>query len=207
MQDGHLNDRPSACRRVSYDRRHRVRPVDPERRPTLHVRNVHERVLEAPASRVGELLDGLSSPEDALWPRQDWPAMRFDRPLGVGAVGGHGPIRYTVEAYAPGNRVELRFTAPRGFDGTHTFDVETLAAERTRLRHTIEMRTAGPARWSWPLLYRPLHDALLEDALDRAERATGGVPRPRTWSPWVRTLRWLLARTGSRGRTSRPTAG
>ena len=170
----------------------------------MNVRNVHERILPAPPARVGALVDSLASAEDGLWPRDRWPAMRFDRPLGVGAVGGHGPIRYRVEAYEPGRSVRFRFTAPRGFEGTHGFEVEAVNGpeapdgERTRLRHVLAMRTGGPALLTWPLVFRPLHDALIEDALDRAERGVGGSPRPRRWSPWVRVLRWQLARRRSR---------
>ena len=152
--------------------------------------NVHERVIRAPLSAVGGLLDGLSSPADALWPRDRWPPVRFDRPLGVGAKGGHGPIRYTVEAYEPGRSVRFRFDAPRGFDGTHGFDVEEVAPGQTRLRHTLSMRASGRARLAWPLLFRPLHDALVEDAFDRAEvscRASSAGPRE--WPPRVRALR------------------
>lgn len=158
----------------------------------MPIRNAHERTLPAPAERVGALLDGLASPEDALWPRHDWPPMRFDRPLQVGAVGGHGPIRYTVEEYEPGRQVRFRFTAPRGFHGTHGLEVEPVDPDHTRLRHVLEMRPTGAARVSWPLVYRPLHDALLEDALDRAERAVGGAAPPRPRSHWVRLLRWAL---------------
>ncbi|UNO43730.1 DUF2867 domain-containing protein [Streptomyces sp. MST-110588] len=38
--------------------------------------------------------------------------MRFDRPLGVGAYGGHGPVRYRVSAYDPGRRIRFDFTSP-----------------------------------------------------------------------------------------------
>jgi hypothetical protein len=64
--------------------------------------NVHERMLDASITEIGKLIDTLASAEDKLWPRDRWPAMKFDRPLSVGAVGGHGPIRYTVESYQPG---------------------------------------------------------------------------------------------------------
>lgn len=50
---------------------------------------------------------------------------------------------------------------------------------------------------AWPLAFRPLHDAVLEDALDRAGLATTGrVARPARWSPYVRFLRALAARAG-----------
>jgi len=73
-----------------------------------------------------------------------WPAMQLDRPLGVGASGGHGPIRYRVEVYEPSRQVTFRFTAPQGFDGTHTFEVEPVGTDQTRLRHKVEMRLRGP---------------------------------------------------------------
>jgi hypothetical protein len=47
------------------------------------IENVHERVLSAPVSEVGRLLDRLGSGGDPLWPSPTWVPMRFDRPLGV----------------------------------------------------------------------------------------------------------------------------
>lgn len=162
----------------------------------MPVYNVHERVLAAEASEVGALIDSLSGGTadrpDRLWPHPKWPAVELDRPLTVGAVGGHGPVRYTVAAYVPGTWVRFAFSGPRGFDGFHEFAALPLDGERTVLRHTLAMRTAGPARLSWPLAFRWMHDACLEDALDRAEAAcTGTVSQPSRWSPYVRLLRSL----------------
>jgi hypothetical protein len=61
----------------------------------MPVINIHERVLDASIFEIGKLIDGLASANDKLWPHDRWPAMKFDRPLSVGAIGGHGPIRYT----------------------------------------------------------------------------------------------------------------
>jgi hypothetical protein len=158
----------------------------------MKVVNVHERILDASADQVGRLIDGLASDDDRLWPHDRWPAMRFDRPLGVGAAGGHGPIGYVVESYTPGSAVQFRFTAPQGFVGSHRFEVESVDATRTKLRHVIEMQTAGRASLAWAIAIRPLHDACLEDLLDRAEAATGGTPASRNWSRWVRFVRWLM---------------
>lgn len=169
----------------------------------MKVYNVHERVIEAPPARVGALLDGLARGRDRLWPEDRWPAMRFDRPLGVGAVGGHGPVRYTIEAYDPGLAIRFRFTAPRGFDGTHRFETQPLPTGTTRLRHVIEMDARGPALLGWLLVFRPLHDALLEDALDRAERSLGAEPPGSRWSLWVRLLRWALTDSRTRARARR----
>jgi hypothetical protein len=115
--------------------------------------------------------------------------MRFDRPLSVVAVGGHGPIRYRVEEHSPGSHIVFGFTGPPGLTGTHEWRIEP-AGDGCRLRHAIEGATAGKMLAAWPLLYRPLHDALIEDALDKAELSlTGAVARPRSWSWRVRFLR------------------
>ena len=116
----------------------------------MKVKNVHERVLAAPVDEVGALLDSLSSSSDRVWPER-WPTMRFDRPLQVGAVGGHGPIRYEVEGYAAGRVVRFRFTRPSGFDGSHRYEATGLPQGQTRLRHVLEMDVGGVAlisgRW------------------------------------------------------------
>ena len=70
-------------------------------------------------------------------------------------------------------------------------------AERVLLRHVIEMRAVGGAYCSWLFVIRPLHNDLLEDALDRAELFVGTTPRERTWTLWVRFLRWSMARKGA----------
>ena len=162
----------------------------------MAVLNVHERRLPVPESGLAPLLDGLSSREDLLWPsgRGLWPAMVFDRPLGVGARGGHGPVRYTVVGYAPGQWVRFRFSGPKGFHGFHEYTVHATGdPSRAVLRHTLAMRVRGSARLTWPLVFRRLHDALLEDSLDRAEEACSGtVARPARWSPYVRLLRRFI---------------
>lgn len=166
----------------------------------MRVHNVHARFLPVPPERLAPVLDSLSSRTDALWPSEHWPRMRLDGPLGLGSSGGHGPIRYDVEAYAPGREVRFRFRGPRGFDGWHALVVEP-AEGGSVLRHVLEMQARGPARLSWPVVFRHLHDALVEDALDKVERGVmGTVGRPARWTLWVRGLRWVLARVRSGGR-------
>jgi hypothetical protein len=156
--------------------------------------NVHSRDFQTSLAKVSQLIDGLGSPTDRLWPRDRWPAMRFDRPLQVGAAGGHGPICYFIESYEIGRSISFRFTTPRGFQGTHRFNAEEVSSDTVRLRHVLEMRVVGLARFSWPFVFRPLHDALIEDALDRAEAYLASSPRKNNrWSVWVRLLRWALS--------------
>ncbi|MEC3918822.1 SRPBCC family protein [Nocardia sp. CDC160] len=168
------------------------------------VSNMHSRVIAADAEAVGRLLDTLATEDDRLWPIQQWPAMRFDRPLGVGAVGGHGPIRYTCVKYVPGHEVKFRFHRPTGFDGTHGFIVEALDARHTRLTHELIMRTRGKDRLTWPLVWRWLHDAALEDSLDRAETALVPDTTPRSQhSRYVRFLRSRIHRDQVRRHAAR----
>ena len=148
--------------------------------------NTHERTIPANCSAVGRLIDSLGSEGDLLWPREDWPPMRFDRPLQTGASGGHGPIRYVVEDYEPSRRVQFRFLSPRGFRGTHRFEVVSVGQGKCSLVHGIEMKTAGIAKLSWPCVFRPLHDALIEDCLAKAEGNFSEIRRSREWSLWVK---------------------
>ncbi|GAA4694793.1 hypothetical protein GCM10023215_35570 [Pseudonocardia yuanmonensis] len=158
------------------------------------VRNVHEREFPAPAEQVWELVAALGGPGDRLWPAA-WLPVAFDRPLGPGASGGHGGLRYAVSRYEPGRLVEFTAAPGRSLDGTHAFVVEPRGRDRCVLRHELLLRTTGAMRVLWPLAVRPLHDAVLEDLLDTAERALGtGPARPARWSPLVRVLRLAAER-------------
>lgn len=163
----------------------------------MRVFNVHQRSFAAPRDGVGRLVDGLASESDALWPHDNWPAMRFPQGLTVGSKGGHGPIRYTVTEVIPGARAAFRFDPEglaAGFSGSHYFDVVPNRGQ-VILRHVIDAR-CGLGTWlKWMIVVRPLHNALAEDALDRAERElTGTVHQPNRWGLWVRTLRSIVAR-------------
>lgn len=154
------------------------------------VRNVHERIIDAPATTVGALLDRLGGDDDVLWPAPAWVPLRLDRPLEVGADGGHGPIRYWVSEYEPGVRVRFTFHPEVGLDGYHEAVVEPLGPGRCRLRHVLAGTPHGHMRVLWPTVVRWLHDAVLEDLLDNAqEAATGRLDRPAKWTPWVRAWR------------------
>ncbi len=164
----------------------------------MRVENVHERTLPAPLDSVATLIDSLSSHDDLLWPRDRWPAMRFDRALSVGATGGHGPVRYFVESYVPGRSIRFRFTSPRVLDGFHGYEALASGPGITRLRHVLEIKLRGDGFLIWPLIFRPLHDALIEDSLDRAQRFCGEAREAASWSPWVRALRWAFRKARTR---------
>ncbi len=166
----------------------------------MKIQNRHEIEIAAPPEQVGKLIDTLSSANDLLWPHFRWPAMRFNQPLSVGAHGGHGPVGYFVEEYEPGSRVRFRFRNIRpltkGIEGYHELTMEALPGNRTRLVHVILGSIHGRAFVLWPLMVRPLHDALVEDALARgAKHFEPQHPFPPGLSRWVRLLRWISIRS------------
>lgn len=158
----------------------------------MKVLNTHERRISAAFEDVGSLMDTLSSREDKLWPFEKWPAMKFDKPLQVGAGGGHGPIRYFVKSYNPGRCVFFEFTAPSGFKGFHGYSVDYNESGELILKHLLEMKTSGTAVLSWPFVFAPLHNALIEDSFDKAERSLGLKSTGPMWNLWVRILRWIF---------------
>jgi len=165
------------------------------------VANVHACRLPGGMEQAGALIDGLSTPADALWPHERWPRLRLDGPLRVGARGGHGPVRYEVIAWEPGRAITFRFTGPAGFHGTHGVDAAPRPDGSAQLRHVLAMRTSGLARLSWPLVFGPMHNALIEDALTKARVGPGGweAEAPR-WSQGLRLLRWAATRILARPR-------
>ena len=160
------------------------------------IRNVHERVINAPSSPWAPCRWTWGRRTTASGPSQGWTPMVLDRPLALGADGGHGAIRYYVSEYEPGRRVRFTFRPRTGIIGAHELSLDALDDERTRIRHVLIGRTRGAMRLMFSAVVEPLHDAVVEDLFDNAEReVTGSVIRPTSWSPRVRVLRRL---TGDR---------
>lgn len=162
-------------------------------------RNVHTREIRRDPEWIRTALERIAEPDSELWPRDAWPPLILDRPLAVGAVGGHGPIPYSVVAYEPGRRLAFEFDPAFGLRGTHGFDV-TPGAEPgvSVLRHEINGRLSPKMVLVWTFAIRWLHDALIEDLLDHAEFAPEDLPPPGAkWTFWVRLLRRRAARRRS----------
>jgi len=159
----------------------------------MKVRNIHKRVYPVPSQQLGQLLDTLASDNDCIWPHEHWPAMKFKEDLVVGAVGGHKPIRYSVESFNKGRSVVFRFLSPRGFKGTHSYRLMPISENKCELIHTIEMDAQGKALVAWVLVIRPLHDALLKDSLSKVGVSIGLKATPNKWSVWVKLLRWVMS--------------
>lgn len=107
------------------------------------------------------------------------------------ACGGHGPVLYGVTKYESGRHVRFEFKRPAGFHGYHEFIIEPEGSgATTRSWHVLQARMTGPALILWPLFFRPLHDALIEDAFDKAEREVLGAVRSK--ASWARVVRSLV---------------
>ena len=119
--------------------------------------------------------------------------MHFKEGLQLGARGGHGPIRYTVEEYRPGEFFKVRFTRPSGFKGHHWLEVMEVDTNSCQIRHTIQMQTDWLGSIQWLLAIKSLHNALIEDAFDKVENHFTGEGKTTPWNIWVRCLRWLLS--------------
>src|SRR5579863_5590059 len=106
----------------------------------MNVFNQHERRLITGPEDAWRLIANLGGKHELLWPAGRWPAMRFDRPLGLGATGGHGFVGYYVEGYSPPELLRCRFTAPQGVAGYHEFRIIPEGSS-VLFRHTMRMHT------------------------------------------------------------------
>jgi len=156
------------------------------------VQNIHIRKIKVPIKKVIELFSTLSTNDDKIWPTEHWPPMRFKTGLKVGAIGGHGPIRYQVIDFKPESHIEFKFHKPKGYNGTHKFEINEVNPGTTEIKHSIMMKTSLIGTLSWITTVRWLHDALLEDAFDKVENQLTHTNLKTEWSKWVKICRKIL---------------
>jgi hypothetical protein len=153
----------------------------------MQIVNIHQRHIPASCAQVGRLLATVASSDDRVWPHENWPRMQLDRPLQVGAIGGHGPIRYRVAAYEPAQRIRFEFM--RGSSGYHELQLQASSEHSCWLTHTIRTQPTLKFRIAWLLAIRFMHDALVEDLFDKLEAQFHPVPHPKRWGWYVKLLR------------------
>ena len=110
----------------------------------------------------------------------------------------HVCVRYSVAAYEPASSVEFTIQGPPGFTGSHGFHVHP-EENGAVLTHWIEGAASARFVPAWLMVVRPLHDALIADALDKAEAAAAGtawIPAP--FPRRVRILRRIAGRRSPR---------
>jgi carbon monoxide dehydrogenase subunit G len=134
-------------------------------------------VVEAPAQQVWDLLTD--------WDLHDrW--MLFTRAEGgraqgetISAFTGVGPVGFldtmTITVWEPPHRAVVRHTG-RVVRGSGAFEVETLAADRSRVvwSEWIELPLGPLGRLGWPLV-RPLLRQLVQVSLRRLARQVEGA--------------------------------
>lgn len=158
----------------------------------MKVVNIHKRNIHQPKIIIVELFKTLSSKNDMMLATDKWSPMVLDKGLEMGSKGGHGPIKYIVQAYKPGDFIQFDFTQPKGFNGFHKFEITELDNEVSELKHIIEMNTTGLATLKWITAIRWLHDAYIEDAFDKVENHFTTEKKISEWSIWVKLLRKVL---------------
>ena len=156
----------------------------------MQVTNIHKRKHQQTKDQVVILLKTLATKEDKIWPFENWPAIRFEKELEIGAKGGHGRVSYTIIEFKEGESIKFQFSKPDGFIGTHEFYINELDKNITEITHEINMNTSNlKATLLWLLVVRWLHDALIEDAFDKMENSYSVEKRVATYSLWVKLLR------------------
>ena len=158
----------------------------------MNVVNIHKRIIDQPKFEVAKLLKTLSTKDDKVWPNKNWPDMRFINGIKVGAKGGHGIIRYSVEEYILGDLVVFKFLKPKGFNGIHKLEIQEIDTITSEVKHSIIMKTEGLASLQWVFIIRWLHDALIENAFDTIENNFLEVEKFTKWSLWVHIWRYIL---------------
>lgn len=154
----------------------------------MRIINIHSRRIAASASQITPLLLTLGSTQDRVWPHEDWPRMKLDRPIQAGAIGGHGPIHYRVSICEPDKRVRFEFQrGSRGFHEITLHNTETGCL----LTHTIDTQPSMGFFFAWHFYIRFMHDALIEDLFDKLQSRFEPLPQRSRWNMYVRALRML----------------
>ncbi len=158
----------------------------------MKVINIHTRIINQPKKVISELLTTLATKDDLIWPKENWPAIRFKNGINLNTKGGHGPIKYTIEEYNLEKIIQFRFTKPKGFLGIHKFELKELNNSQTEIKHIIDINTNFRATLNWIFIIRPLHDALIEDAFDKLENNFSSNKKKAKWSFWVKFIRKIM---------------
>jgi len=158
----------------------------------MKVLNIHKRIIDQPKLEMSKLFETLSSKEDKMLAINKWPPMKLDKGLQVGSKGGHGLIGYFVTKYKEGEFIQFQFTKPRGFNGIHEFKITELDDSKTEIKHIVDVTASGVGIFTWSIAIRWLHDAYIEDALDRVENHFLTDKKKTEWNLWVKFLRKIL---------------
>ncbi len=156
----------------------------------MQIINIHRRQIAKPRNEVANLMLSLATENDQVWPHELWVPIRFQTDLEVGAQGGHGPIKYTIDHYQPDEKISFVFTSPVWLKGYHQI-LLTDSGVGCQLEHEIVAQADFVKYLVWLLIIRPIHNAVIEDCFTKVERSLGLTPQVIEWTWWVKLLRRL----------------
>jgi len=158
----------------------------------MKIINIHQREYNHPLSDLSKIFETLATDNDLIWPKEKWNPMILDNGLCVNSSGGHGIIRYYISRYEDRKLIEFRFVEPKEFVGIHCFELIPIADDRTIIKHTINAQLNVKGLILWYLVVKWLHDALLEDCLDKIENNLEQSNAKTNYNPWVKILRKIF---------------
>jgi hypothetical protein len=148
-------------------------------------------------SGLNAIIDTFADDDSILWPVEVWPRDRFESKLALNACGGHGGTRYSVAEYVPGHFLKFEFTFPKSYHGFHSFRLTQVKNQQWLLEHNTFIKTNVWKWFLWVMLISPVHNALIQDAFDKAEKyASTNLLFLSKWPLRVYFIRHLLG--GSR---------
>ncbi|MFF7245699.1 SRPBCC family protein [Embleya sp. NPDC008237] len=139
--------------------------------------NTHRRTVAASPERVWEVLAGVGSPGDRLFPRE-WGSVEAPEGLRPGAPFHHRGMHCRIEAVEPERRLWIAFPPEHG--GEHGFTLTRAPGGGTTVTHTLHTRPRGIDRVLWHLAVGSIHNAVIEAVLDNLERTAGDGTLVRT---------------------------
>lgn len=159
----------------------------------MRIAEVHKRQFDCPDNEVRSLLDSFGHPGGLFQPGEEWLAQGINETLIVGVKSGHWPFKYELHEYVPGESLGFTFLYPPCLKGAiWRFHIYKNLRGYSVLENTFEHSAKGPAHISWPLVFKWLYRASIQDVLANAQRSLGEVPKVRGWSPWVSLLRSIF---------------
>lgn len=136
----------------------------------MQIHNIHERILHCAAEKAKILIDSFANKDAPLWPTKQWPRDHFDSPLQLGTIGGHGGTKYFLKEYITGKYLHFEFTYPKNYMGNHTFTLTHLDPNTCLLQHSVTLKLKRLDTLWWYIVIEPVHNALIENAFDNAEK-------------------------------------
>lgn len=138
------------------------------------------------------IIPQLCSPNQTIWPIENWPALQFNDGVKLEAHGGVATIRYRISEILPNSKIVFSFTTPKQFNGIQRFDVNPIGLNMTEFKHTTEIVVGLKGYIYWHSIIKWLHNALMEDMLNKISGKVAGEEIQTSYNLWVKTLRFFL---------------